>query len=168
MRIAHWPRSGAISAQSAAVRVRICGRRWVKLGALTAPGRKRGGERSRVWTLCVLGTWCWWWRRGGETTQTLLKSEFGSAFHRVVLSQLDYLRAGKNAETFVNFKTSVWMRPGWMRACFWTWLRYIRAGIWSSAAFTQNSDKLFLAAGFSPSCLFCLLLSDPTLVFGFF
>lgn len=49
MRIAHWLSSGAIGAQSAAVRVRICGRRWVKLGALTAPGRKRGGERSQVW-----------------------------------------------------------------------------------------------------------------------
>lgn len=25
----------------------------MKLGALTAPGRKRGGERSRVWALCA-------------------------------------------------------------------------------------------------------------------
>lgn len=131
----------------------------------------RGGReevREAGFGLCVLATWRCWWRRGGKTTQTLLKWEFGSVFHRVVLSQLDYLRAGKNAETLVKFKTSLWMRPGWTRACFWTWLRYIRAGIWSCAAFTQNSDKLFLAASFSPSCFFCLLLSDPTLVFGFF
>lgn len=118
----------------------------------------RGGReevREAEPELCELGTWCWWRRALGPLLENYKKgSEIRvlTRFHRVVLGELDSLRAFKNAQTFVNFKSSLWMRPGWMRACFWTWLRYIRAGIWSCAAFTQNSDKLFLAARFPSSC----------------
>lgn len=77
----------------------------MKLGALIAPGRERGGERSRVcglyagYVVLVVETR---WKNYTEI-RVLIR------FHRVVLSQLDSLRAGKNAETFVNFKTSLWM-----------------------------------------------------------
>lgn len=161
---AHWLRSGAISAQFAAVRVGLCGRRWVKLGALSAPGRERGGERSRVWALWA-GYVVLVETRSG---QTLLKLEFWCLrFVFTALGEFDSLRAGKNAETFVNFKSRLWMRSGWKLACVWTWLRYISTGIWSCAASTQNSDTLFWQL-LSPSCLFYLLLSDLILRYGSF
>ena len=116
-------------------------RRCGELGALSAPGRRRGGEGSRGWALCA-----------GDLPLVETRS-WNAGFDDVLTASC----WGCWIETVVNFKSSLWMQPGRMRACFWTWLCYIRAGIWSCAAFTKNSDKLFLAASFLPSCFFYLL-----------
>lgn len=154
-----------MSRRTCALAALWCHQRAVCVGAcrslrekMSKAGRAdRCGEEERRWEKPSLSSVCW---------RKLHRRSRNESFDPISPRRVG--RIWLNAETFVNFKSSLWMRPGWMRACFWTWLRYIRAEIWSCAAFTQNSDKLFLAASFPPSCLFYPLLFDLNLGFGLF